>query len=46
MIAEDCQRWKLVRRSGLCQIGESAGIEFDLAGPDPVVDNERLEGLV
>ena len=46
MVAEDGERWKLVHRSGLCQIGESAGIELDLAGPDPVVDNEGLEGLV
>lgn len=46
MVAEDGKRWKVVRRSGFCQISESAGIELNLAGSDSVMDDEGLEGLV
>jgi len=46
MVAEDGKRWKLVGRSGLCQISESGGIELDLAGSDSVMDDEGLEGFV
>jgi len=46
MVAEDGERWKILRGSGFSEISKSAGVKLDLSSSDPVMDDEGLECLV